>query len=109
MTRVRTARRSRPAARQATLSRKAFLGQTLGITAAVSAWLAESGAPAADKDGPEIPLARHLQSRFTEEAQVSAQYAAFAGQARAEASRKPPSCSMPWWRPRTCTPNGCCG
>jgi len=73
-----------PPLAEATLSRKAFLGRSLGIAAAVSAWLAESRAAAAGKDGQEIPLARRLQSQYNEEVQVAAQYAAFVGQARAE-------------------------
>jgi rubrerythrin len=73
-----------PTPEEASLSRKAFLAETLGIAAAVSAWLAQSGAPAAGNEGETIPLARHLEAQFNEEAQVAAQYAAFAVQARAE-------------------------
>jgi rubrerythrin len=68
---------------EASLSRKAFLAETLGIAAAV-AWLAQPSAAVAGHAGEDVSLARRLRDQFNEEAQVAAQYAAFAVQARAE-------------------------
>jgi rubrerythrin len=69
---------------ESAISRKAFLIETLGISAGVSALLAEIGAPARAEGKRAISTAAWIGSQFNEEAQVGAKYAAFAVQAKAD-------------------------
>ena len=66
------------------LRRRAFLAETLAISAGASALLSGSTAWAQDKEPKSNSLADLIRIQFGEEAQVAAKYAAFAVQAKSE-------------------------